>query len=127
MEKTLREKLAQVNDEFETGLLTQDEAIDQQIELVRRIVAEPSAAEIVKAMFSQVNGPSSQFEQVIREHLRTEHNTLQQAFVRHVVKPALERIVQNADEGWVDARNESAVRFARKALSAAEDEYLPCI
>ena len=85
------------------------------------------AKELVAELFRHVNGPSSQLAAALTEHLRTEHNTLQQAFVRSVVKPGLERIVANADDGWVDARNESAVAFARAALEANESQYLPTI
>jgi len=50
-----------------------------------------------------------------------QHRTHQQGFVRGVVIPALAALEVNAEQGFVDARNQGATDFAKHALAAADE------
>lgn len=63
----------------------------------------------------------------IAEEFARDHRTLQQGVVRSIIRPILERLAEDHAKGWYDLRNESAGRWATKALAAVEDEYLPLI
>jgi len=78
---------------------------------------------VYQAMFAKVNGPSARWEKSFREGFVQEHPTLQQAFVRHVIIPALE--ILEAERP--DPRNQGAHDWAVKALEATKDVYLPTI
>lgn len=84
-----------------------------------------SAEDVYKAMAAQVNGPGSGFERILRASFRAEHPTLQQAMIRHVIRPMLEVLVK--DEAYADARNEAATDFALLAVRATENVRLPTI
>lgn len=84
-----------------------------------------SAENVYTAMAAQVNGPGGMFERELREQFTKEHPTLQQAMIRHIVRPMLEVLV--ADERYSDERNERATQFARLALEAANEVPLPTI
>lgn len=70
------------------------------------------AEEVYKELFRQVNGPAFVFEKTFKELFSREHSTLQQAFIRHIVVPALEILVSQN----YDARNKASHDFAVEAL-----------
>lgn len=86
---------------------------------------EAKAEEVYKSLFAQVNGPSYVFEKEFRRLFRAEHPTLQQAFIRHVVRAALEELADSRK--YADARNRGATDFAIKALEAVKGVGLPTI
>lgn len=83
-----------------------------------------SAEDVYTALFAHVNGPSMRFQKAFEDRFRREHPTLQQAFVRHVIRPVLEIL---ATELYGDARNEASIRFAKAAVEATKSEHLPTV
>lgn len=68
--------------------------------------------ELYDALFQKVNGPASSFETDFRLYFTKEHPTLQQAFVRHLIYPALTILAKQRP----DMRNQDSHDFAVKAL-----------
>jgi hypothetical protein len=65
--------------------------------------------------------------ETVRAWVGAEHRTLQQLFLRNVVKGALEAFAEMHENGWTDARNQGAAEFGKRALEANADTYLPFI
>lgn len=82
-------------------------------------------AEFVQLVFNYINGASgSAIAKALNEHMASEHPTLQQGFVRTLVRPALEAMDKIA---YVDGRNEAAKQFARAAVEATRGMVLPIV
>lgn len=82
-----------------------------------------SEEDVYTALFAKLNGPSSLFEKSFRELFAREHPTLQQAAVRHLLRPALEVLAAELP----DARNRNSHEFAKLALEATASVHLPTI
>jgi hypothetical protein len=83
----------------------------------------PTAAETYGYLQRHINGPSSQFEKEFKRLFSDEHPTLQQAFVRHIIVPALHILAAQRP----DARNQASHDFAVAALQDASMQYFPLI
>lgn len=80
--------------------------------------------ELVTELFRHINGPAHRLSEALNTHLRTLHPTLQQAFVRELIRPALGEL---AGIEVPDDRNRSTLEWAVKALNATEDITLPTV
>lgn len=83
-----------------------------------------TAEQVYDALIHQVNGPSANFEKVFKAKFTQEHPTLQQGLVRHILRVALEVLAATPNP---DARNKDSVEYAKLALAATKDIYLPTI
>lgn len=79
--------------------------------------------EVYNELQRNINGPSHQFEKEFRTLFALEHPTLQQAFVRHIIIPALEVLASQRP----DMRNQASHDFAVDALANSESHYMPTI
>lgn len=81
-------------------------------------------AQVINDLFRELNGAHRRMSDAITEHIRSEHPTLTQNFVRHFIRPSLEAI-RNLE--YTDARDEASKRWAIAALEATKDIGLPYI
>lgn len=89
------------------------------------LARDVSIKETINAIRMHINGPSRMFEKALLDEFDILHPTLQQAFVRHVVRPVLEKLVEQAP--YADARNQHSTRFAQKAIEATKEIHLPTV
>lgn len=83
----------------------------------------PTAKETYTDLQRHINGPSHKFEEEFKRLFAEEHPTLQQAFVRHMIVPALQILAAQRP----DMRNEASHKFAVAALQDASLQYFPLI
>lgn len=62
-------------------------------------------------------------DEELADKMANEHPTLQQSFMRFVVK----FVKKMANKDYYDGRNERSVMLAKKMVTAMEDSYLPMI
>lgn len=80
------------------------------------------AAEMEKdwsPIFDQLNSRFA--SDIFQTYLKGQHRTLQQAFMRGVIMPAL-RYFASLKESEYDLRNEASVMLARRMIDAADSE-----
>jgi len=95
----------------------------QQERIPYRSLRAMSAEDVITAVFAQMNGPCYTFEEALCKHWKSEHLTLQLAFLRHVVRPVLEQMAITR----TDERNEASKRWAIAVLAGIGDIHLPLI
>lgn len=123
----LRTWQTDTNEEGTTKPLTNaeiDTLIEDKINIASR---EPTAKEVIRDLFDQLNGPGQKFQNALEEHFNTEHRTLQQCFFRNVIRPIVELMAGQEEKGWIDLRNEGSGRYAKAASAATHDIGMPLI
>jgi hypothetical protein len=86
-----------------------------------------SGEEVMEALENYINCASGERElkQAIEKGaLRKWHNTLQQMFMRGMIKPCIKSL---ATDMYADARNQSSVDACKEMLPIVEKHYYPFI
>jgi len=83
----------------------------------------------LNTMFNEMGmiGGEKETQQAVAEVLKTQHRTIQQAFMRNVIMPAIEQLAQQHASRCYDLRNEASCELAAEIHATAKTAMLPFI
>ena len=85
-------------------------------------VTKKELEDAMKVIMRGVNGKEIEVAEVMAEVVMSDHRTLQQNFCK-----SLQRFVDTYSSATHDLRNEASVEWAKEAVKANENHYLPTI